>query len=270
MSRVLRIAEVCRELGRSPDCIRDWVRRGILPATRAPSGQLQFDARDVQAIKRGDMAPALEKELPVPGPTLEDQPGQPPEPRRPKWEDLAPWDQEVHQAKATVEVERLNTELEGVRAERNRSQEVADRAKAEEASAKAERERLTRLKQQARVNSWIPSEIEARVIAEIERFVTSEQVPAWLPGSQQTEIVMGHVRRLVSAWSQEQTAKMISAIEEHNEKARREREKASQDLEQFRQREVEKRKQAEAEQARAVVEKRAAERARRRAEREGI
>src|SRR5882724_8501301 len=99
MSRVMRIAEVCRELGCSPDCIRDWVRRGILPATRAPSGQLQFDSRDVQAVKRGEMAPSIED---APTTPKADDPAsdapKPQEAQRPRWEEMAPWDQEIQQA----------------------------------------------------------------------------------------------------------------------------------------------------------------------------
>jgi MerR HTH family regulatory protein len=268
MSRVLRIAEVCRELGRSPDCIRDWVRRGILSATRTPSGQLQFDPRDVQAIKRGDLAPPVVEE-----PGAEDIPRvaeSQPEARRPRWEEMAPWDQEIHQARASVEVERFNTELERLRAERSGAQEAANRAKAEEAGARTERERLTRLKQHARTYSWIPTEIEPRVTAEIERFVTSEQVPAWLPEQQQTQIVMNHVRALVAAWSQEQTAKMLAKIDDQREKRRQEEAKSREEWQRTIQKLAEDRKVQEEAQALAAEEKRAAERARRRAERESM
>lgn len=268
MSRVLRIAEVCRELGRSPDCIRDWVRRGILPATRTPSGQLQFDPRDVGAIKRGELAPPPVEDIreaasEAPAPT-------PQETRRPRWEEMAPWDQEIHQARASVEVERFNTELERIRAERSGTEEATQRAKAQEAGAQAERERLTRLKQHARSSSWIPTEIEARITAEIERFVTSEQVPAWLPEYQQTQIVMNHVRGLVGAWQQEQTNKMFAQIDEQREKRRQEEAKSREEWQRTVQKLGEDRKRQEEAQARVAEEKRAAERARRRSERESM
>ena len=271
MSRVLRIADVCRQLGRSADCIRDWVRRGILPATRTPSGQLQFDIRDVRAIKRGDLASTLETSPRV-SKTSAAEPSQPPTPElpRPRWEEIAPWDQEVHQARASVEVERLNAELAKAQTERQVTKQLLDRAVAEEAAAQVERERLTRLKQNARMYSFIPPEIQPRVTSEIDRFVTSEQVPAWLPAHQQTEVVMDHVRGLVKVWSQEQTTKMLATIDEQREKRRREQEQARQKWERSREQARDRREQVEAEQLRAAQETRVAERARHRAEREGL
>lgn len=266
MSRVLRIAEVCRELGRSPDCIRDWVHRGILPATRSPSGQLQFDPRDVQAIKRGELAPAVgapahrQPDPMDPAPLDPTSPEAPPrQPRRPPWEEMAPWDQQVEQAKASVDVERLNTELESVRDERDRVHQAAARMRSEGAAEAAERGRLTRLKQQARLQSWVPRDIEARVTAEIERFVTSEQVPAWLSSLEQSNLVLAHVRGIVRAWSDEQTSKAIAQIKEAFEKPRQLREES-------RKREEEKRKEAE---LKPTPDSRALDRARRRQEREG-
>jgi hypothetical protein len=273
MSRVLRIADVCRELGRSPDCIRDWVRREILPATRSPSGQLQFDPHDVQAVKRGDLAPQMEEPAPRQAEPSEGQPteAQPRQTRHPTWDEMAPWDRDVEQARASVEIERLNTDLEGVRAERERVQQAAARASNQENAAAAERERLAKLKQHAKTYSWIPSEIEPQATAEIERFVTSEQVPSWLQTHEQTEIVMGHVRRFVQAWSSECTSKLIADMSDRVEKSRRDRDAARQRTEEeTRQREIEKRKQAEIEQARATENRRTAERAKRRAEREGM
>lgn len=270
MSRVLRIADVCRQLGRSADCIRDWVRRGILPATRTPSGQLQFDIRDVRAIKRGDLASTPETSARVSRPSAAEPSQPPPTPElpRPKWEEMAPWDQELEQTKASVEVERLNAELAKAQTERQVAKQLLDRAVAEEAAAQAERERITRLKQHAEMYSFIPPEIESRVTSEIDRFVTSEQVPAWLPEHQQTEVVMDHVRGLVKVWSQEQTAKMLATIDEQREKRRREQEEARQEWERARQRARERGEQVEAEQLLAAQERRVAERARRRAERE--
>lgn len=258
MSRVFRIADVCRELGRSPDCIRDWVRRGILPATRSPSGQLQFDPRDVQAAKRGDLAPPVDQQA-APD-EIQPPEAHPRQPRRPGWEEMAPWDQDVEQARASVEVERLSTDLAGVRAERERAQQATARAKEDESAAEAERERLTKLKQHAKLYSWIPSEIEARVTAEIERFVTSAQVPTWLTPYEQSQLVLDHVRQLVSAWQEERTAQMIAKIDERRKKTQQEREEEER-------RAAEKKKQSAPPPA-PTVDPRTVDRARRREERQ--
>jgi predicted glycoside hydrolase/deacetylase ChbG (UPF0249 family) len=132
---------------------------------------------------------------------------------------MPPWAQEVEQARASVEVERLNTDLAGVVAERERAQQAAGRARQEESLAAAERERLTKLKQHAKLYSLIPTEIEAQVTAEIERFVISAQIPAWLDTFQQTELVMDHVRRLVRAWQDERVAALRATLDERREKA---------------------------------------------------
>lgn len=271
MSRVLRIAEVCRELGRSRDCIRDWVKRGMLPATRAPSGQLQFDPAKIEAIKRGEMAPPEQAHLQAPKRRIQEPPNNRiPAPRRRRLEeDLAPWDQEVHQARAAVEVERLSKELEIVRAEHDRVKELARTTREEEGRILAEQERLTALKRYARLHSRIPDEIVAELTAEIERFVTSEQVPAWLPNRQQTEIVLNYVRQRIRNWTKEQADRLVANFEESLAQAKRKREEDRFNQETSRRKEAERRNRAATERAHRIdEERRAADRARRRAERQ--
>ena len=47
-----RIAEETSNKNCSPDTIRDWERRGLLPATRTKSGVRLFEEEDVRRVAR--------------------------------------------------------------------------------------------------------------------------------------------------------------------------------------------------------------------------
>jgi predicted site-specific integrase-resolvase len=53
MSKVYRINELAKRIGRSAQTVRRWEREGRLTAKRLPSGQRYFDESDVRALLGG-------------------------------------------------------------------------------------------------------------------------------------------------------------------------------------------------------------------------
>ena len=53
MSKIYRINEFAKRIGRAPSTVRRWEREGILTAKRLPSGQRYFDESDVRATLGG-------------------------------------------------------------------------------------------------------------------------------------------------------------------------------------------------------------------------
>lgn len=53
MSKIYRISEFAKRIGRAPGTVRRWEREGILTAKRLPSGQRYFDESDVRAMLGG-------------------------------------------------------------------------------------------------------------------------------------------------------------------------------------------------------------------------
>jgi putative resolvase len=61
MSKIYRINEFAKRIGRAPSTVRRWEREGLLTAKRLPSGHRYFDESDVRAMLGG----APEKRLTV-------------------------------------------------------------------------------------------------------------------------------------------------------------------------------------------------------------
>jgi putative resolvase len=53
MSKIYRINEFAKRIGRAPSTVRRWEREGMLTAKRLPSGQRYFDESDVRAMLGG-------------------------------------------------------------------------------------------------------------------------------------------------------------------------------------------------------------------------
>jgi DNA-binding transcriptional MerR regulator len=52
MSNPVFVSEAARELGVAPETVRVWERRGLLRATRTPSGTRVFERADVLELAR--------------------------------------------------------------------------------------------------------------------------------------------------------------------------------------------------------------------------
>lgn len=204
MSAFLRLGEAARQLGVSVDTVRRYVEEGRLPSFRTPGGQTQIRADDVTALRGLGAVPRkpprepVEEDWEVPA-TPEQVPlRREPEPRRPAWQDLPPWEQRRAEM-------RTDLEIEGLQHERDRLEGEAERRAAADAAAAAEDERLRALKRYGKHWCW-ELKLERQVIRELEGFVTTDAVPRWLTEAEQKGIVQRFVMDLITAHQEKERA----------------------------------------------------------------
>lgn len=53
MTKMLTISQAAAELGVHPNTLRAWVDKGLVPATKLPSGYRRFTPEQIESIKRG-------------------------------------------------------------------------------------------------------------------------------------------------------------------------------------------------------------------------
>jgi excisionase family DNA binding protein len=203
MSRFIRIGDAARQLGVSVDTVRRWADDEKITAYRSPGGQLQFLESDVRRLhtvaetRRASVSHRQDQKEQPPAEDVSDvmvdstqktlRPTR--ESRAPDWHDLPPWEQHRREVEADLAIDRLYEE-------RDREKEEEQRDTATQSQIIAERARLAQLKQHGKM--WcFELRFEALVIRELERFVTSNQVPSWIPIWEQQRIVADFVQRLV-------------------------------------------------------------------------
>ncbi|MGE0440842.1 MAG: excisionase family DNA-binding protein [Gemmatimonadales bacterium] len=216
MSTFLRLGEAARQLGVSVDTVRRYVEEGRLPAFRTPGGQMQVRAEDISAL-RGLGAVAPRKRAPRDSDEPDDEPASPPparapEPRRPAWQELPPWEQRRAEFKADLEIEQIQHERGRIEAEAGR--------RAAEAQADAEEaERLRKLKRYGK--QWcLDFTIEPTVVRKLDQFVTTERVPPWLTEFEQRHIVQQFVLGLVNRHAERQREESRRKTEEEVKRIR--------------------------------------------------
>ena len=189
MSPSLRIGEASSRLGVSPETIREWVRIGHLQATRTPTNQLLFEEAAIEATRRGEGRPSSKHQSRTQN---LDDPRPDDRPREPAWKQAAPWDVKVKQARAELDVDALEFE----RDERAfaREKQLAERERSEEQDAlrHANGQRLENLKNKTLRVLWCPVEFRPTIVAALEQFATTQQVPGWLSNREQFDIVFSH------------------------------------------------------------------------------
>jgi excisionase family DNA binding protein len=193
--------EVGTLLGVGPDRVSQLVREGVLKGIRTPGGQIrirrdQVDELLAEPVEQESKAPpAPAAPLPLPG-------GPPPEPPRPSWKDLPPWEQRVHAAEAELQVLKLDGERQRLIGSHDEKQDARQRAAAEQAARVAEQERLRGLTALAMrdVPYLVPNEVRAKVARALELCVTSERYPATLAKEYTGSLLKAEVERLLRPW----------------------------------------------------------------------
>jgi excisionase family DNA binding protein len=191
MGKLLTVAEAAELLGVSDDTVRRWVEDGALGAVRTYGGHFRFREAEVLAFRRQGqraagrtVATASQLDAGVSSAT---------EPDPPEWQRLRPWEQK----KARVETELAIHDLV---AERRRQREERLRERDADRQAMAEETRLNDLKLYGLSQlSGFDSEQKPRLVRLLERFVTSQQIPAYLPDHEQKQLVYDRVRRFNDA-----------------------------------------------------------------------
>jgi excisionase family DNA binding protein len=187
MDRYVRIGDAAQQLGVSVDTMRRWADEGIIVAYRSPGGQVKFLQRDVRELLTRSDEPRSPRRIPdvTRGSLNGDSPDEAKASPAPRWKDLPPWEQRRAEVETDIAIERLT-------AARERELGDADRMEREETARAAEVARLTELKKLGRMCVTSSDAID-EVIRELERYVTSEQIPTWLSKWEQTRMVQTFV-----------------------------------------------------------------------------
>jgi excisionase family DNA binding protein len=187
VDRYVRIGDAAQQLGVSVDTMRRWAEEGIIAGYRSPGGQVKFLQRDVRdLLTRSDEPRPSRRVADVARANLT---GVSPDETKPlpaaRWKDLPPWEQRRAEVETDLAIERLTAEREQERAD-------VDRMEQEERARASEVARLVELKRLGRI-SVTTSEATDEAIRELERYVTSEQIPAWLSKWEQVRMVQTFV-----------------------------------------------------------------------------
>lgn len=225
MASQLRMGETAQRLGLSQDTVREWVRRGFLKARRTPTGQLLFDQADVEAARTADSSqpPRQNAEPRLPVDTDERI-------RPPSWQRLPPWVTKVEAARAGLTLDLIEAERKERLKEREAEARRAIATQQRETQQKAQRQQLNGIKKRVLNTVWIPSELNSRVIAEIERFATPEQLPAWLAEWEQFDLVAAHARNIVNKYLAEEQERLAENRVKENQRLNIERERLLREL----------------------------------------
>lgn len=225
MATRLRMGETAQRLGLSQDTVREWVRRGFLKARRTPTGQLLFDEVDVETARTGNSSLSAHESGTQHASADKDETI-----RTSPWQKLPPWVTKVEAARACLTLDTIEAERKQRLHEREVEAQRAIAAQQRESQEKAQRQRLNGIKKRVLQTVWIPAEYNSEVIAEIERFATPEQLPAWLAESEQLDLVAGHARSLVNKYLADDQERLAASCAKEVQRLNTEREQLSREL----------------------------------------
>jgi len=211
VNRLLSIAAAADRLGVSIDTIRDLTNRGALKSVRTPGGHRRFLAEDLESLDIDSPAPVLN----FPESSISRSPARPGPERAPE---IPPWTERVEEERADLEVLKLRRSARDLQ-EEDRRRQGQETAVAEAAECRRREEtRLTALRSlglsQARD---VPVQWQAKVVKDLQRYVSPEQIPPQLSDDQARAFVSVRVQRILKPYR----IVMARAEEKRNREARR-------------------------------------------------
>jgi len=218
---MLRINEAAKRLGVTPGTLRRWEEEGLIQPDRTAGGERRYHEGQLDQLmarlSEGSLQPRDDREVrPVKGLSrtsqASDQEG--PEVVMSPYSPPPPWEQRVHEARADLEVRKLQKEM----AELERVEQEAESARERQARAamntakEEERKRQTEALVNRRLAglrshgemlaafSGAPTDYKAAVTRELGSFVTPEQFPETLPLLQAYEYIQARVEKILKPW----------------------------------------------------------------------
>ena len=237
MKRTLSPREAADLLGITVETLRRWESEGAVRAVRTLGGQRRYSAREVRALRsagtRRNHAVSGRPSLGTEESAAPEQPSNAPPPPAPS-PTLPPWERRVREEQADLAITRLRSERAAlVRAERDAASARAEREAAERASAEAEaraaqehseaedreRQRLAALRDFGNALArFAPPEYQIRVVQDLQRFVTTDELPVAMGDFLAREHVRARVDRILNAWREREAA--VTAQREADQRRR--------------------------------------------------
>jgi len=196
LTRLLSISAVADRLGCSVDGVRDLAERGVLKSVRTSGGHRRFRVEDLEDLDLGSPSPVLkfpEPSEPRPSPRLDPDPPQAPE--------LPPWELRVKEEGADLEILKIHREARGLENEDRRRQNQEVRAAEASEIRRRKEERLDGLRSYGlELTQSVPVAWQARVVRDLERYISIEQFPPSLTDGQARSFVEARVQRVLKPY----------------------------------------------------------------------
>ena len=190
----LSVGEAATRLGVSVDVVRSLVERGELRAIRTGGGHRRIRDDDVERRRTTQRASRS-------GPHVRHSPNLE---RRPVAKSTArKWPVEPHRDRQFEEDPLCFEDLEAEGQREAAKERAAADAKAQAAAAEAERQRIEGLKKYGRDaarSSLLPTDWQARVVEDLEEFVTPKRLPSSLPSWEAQQIVKSRVDGIIKQY----------------------------------------------------------------------
>ena len=211
MNRLFSVAEAADRLGVCADTIRDLTDRGALKSLRTPGGHRRFRAEDLESLDLDSPAPVLN---PPESSDLSSPARSGPE-RAPK---IPPWKERVEEERADLEVLKLRRSARDLHEEDRCRQEREAAAAAVVECRRREETRLEALRSFGLSQAQdVPVQWQARVVKDLQRYVSPEQVPLQLSDDQARAFVSVRGQRILKPYR----IVMARAEEKRHREARR-------------------------------------------------
>jgi len=192
MTRLLSISAAADRLGCSVDGVRDLAERGVLKSVRTSGGHRRFRVEDLEDLDLGAPSPVLNFPV-VPRPKLVPESHGPPE--------VPPWEDRVGEEAADLKILKIHREARELEEEdrRRRGQEARQAEVAER--RRREGERLDGLRSYGlELTQSVPVGWQARVVRDLERYISIEQFPPSLTDGQARSFVEARVQRVLNPY----------------------------------------------------------------------
>ena len=211
MNRLLSIAAAADRLGVSVDTVRDLTNLGALKSVRTPGGHRRFLVEDLEGLDLDSPAPVLS----FPESSNLNLPARPVSERAPE---IPPWKERVEEERADLEVLKLRRSARDLHEEDRRRQEREAAAAAVVECRRREETRLEALRSFGLSQAQdVPVQWQAKVVKDLQRYVSLEQVPPKLPDEQARAFVSARVQRILKPYR----IVMARAEEKRHREARR-------------------------------------------------
>jgi DNA-binding transcriptional MerR regulator len=215
---MLRLSEAAARLGVSPTTLRSYCERGLVQFREMPNGERRFEEEWLSALHESGSGRAHRQPIELVA-SADDTTAEQPR-RRPRWKErVPPWERQAMAAESAIKVERARQEVARLRVKEAERQLEADRARQTRDAERIEQTRLVDLKQAGKnAIPWYPPELQRQILPELDEWVTSRSVPAFLSPIEQ--------RSLVTSFVQERSAVITAERKRQSERAQRDRAKS--------------------------------------------
>lgn len=219
---MLRLSEAASRLGISPATLRSYCDRGLVQYREMPNGERRFESEWLDSF-RESTGSGSRRSLSLEAEAAESEPTERTR-HRPRWKErVPPWERKALAAESDIKIERARQEVERLRAEEEARRGDVERARQTREAERREEARLIGLKQAGRVAiPWYPAELQRSILREVDDWVTSRNVPAYLSPFEQRNLVTAFVMEKSGAFIAERAAQ---AARETAERAQREKAK---------------------------------------------